>query len=436
MKKQLLYLFVVSCSLLGLVGSIWFVFKPVSNPNTGQETMVKAETEIPEDAYQVTTLYAQDPISIDGTAQLEYDRAYFYNPELGEIANVNVQDGQMVKRGDVLYRYYQGGDLEDQIEDAKREQTRLYDQRVNLIDQLSTATGLIYNYRGDRLEGYWGNDGEYYYYVAEEIGKGGQSQTSQLTESQYDSVDSGDVATTEYQFKEQIRQLNNQIEDVEIRLIRLQEKQHGKVTADFDGKAYVNSIGKTDSSQPLVRLVSDKVLVKGSVSEYEFYLLEKDRPAQLYVKAEDRYMQGTMVDYDELPPIQAPSSTEQAGGNLPGPSFGNSGTQYNFTIQPEEEIQPGFSVTVQLSLPGYPVPQETIVEEDGAYFVYVHQEGTAVKKRVQLEMQSGQQVIMGDLQPGDQLIIMPGGLTDGQSINVIDPYQDMLEDPAMEDIKG
>lgn len=124
----------------------------------------------------VITLYAQDPISFDGTAQLEYDRVLFLYSRIRDIANVNVRDGQVVKRGDVLYSYYQGGDLEDQTEDAKRQQTRLYDQRVNLIDQLSEATGLIYNYRGDRLEGYWGNDGglAILLRVAEEIGKGGK----------------------------------------------------------------------------------------------------------------------------------------------------------------------------------------------------------------------------------------------------------------------
>lgn len=45
--------------------------------------------------------------------------------------------------------YYQGGDIEDEIEDALREQTRLYDQRIQLIDQMSQATGLVYNYQGD-----------------------------------------------------------------------------------------------------------------------------------------------------------------------------------------------------------------------------------------------------------------------------------------------
>ncbi|MDK6924029.1 hypothetical protein QP271_25895, partial [Escherichia coli] len=80
---------------------------------------------------------------------------------------------------DLLYKYIQTGDLQHDIEDALREQTRLYNDRNRLIDNLSKQTGLLYNYQGDTLQGYWAKDGQYYYYVSELIGKSGQPLVSE-----------------------------------------------------------------------------------------------------------------------------------------------------------------------------------------------------------------------------------------------------------------
>lgn len=145
-----------------------------------------------------------------------------------------------------------------------------------------------------------------------------------------------------------------------------------------------------------------------------------------------------MVDYDELPPVQAGNPADPSGGVHLAHHLVEVLRGHNTVLQSSQMSR--FSLVlvrfVQLALPGYPVPQEALIEENGAHFAYVYQDGKAVKKRVQVEMQSGQQVIMGDIQPGDQLIMMPGGLTDGESINVIDPYQEMMDETVTDDIKG
>lgn len=53
--------------------------------------------------YETFTLYQQDPITIDATAQLLTDDTYFYNPELGDIEAIRVRDGQKVNKGDLLF---------------------------------------------------------------------------------------------------------------------------------------------------------------------------------------------------------------------------------------------------------------------------------------------------------------------------------------------
>lgn len=54
MKKRLIYLSTASCVLMGLVASVWFVFKPTDSTDSIQPTTVKAEVDHGEegDAYR------------------------------------------------------------------------------------------------------------------------------------------------------------------------------------------------------------------------------------------------------------------------------------------------------------------------------------------------------------------------------------------------
>lgn len=404
----------------------FFINQFVKGTQAGNEAEM---SNIDSTGYQVMDLYPQDPVTIDGTVQLVADNSYFYDAEKGQIDQILVQDGQQVKKGDLLYKYIQTGDLQDDIEDALREQTRLYNDRNRLIDNLSKQTGLLYNYQGDTLQGYWAKDGQYYYYVSELIGKSGQPLVSETPldeeayQSQVNSIQTAGQEDPAAAAKDQIRQVNQQIEDVEIKLQRLYEKQRGEVRAEYDGKVILNPDGKTSNSVPLVRIISQGVQIKGSVTEYEFYLLAKDIPVQIYINAEDRYVSGTLVRYDEIPPASPAPSQQDSGNNASASESniagGSSSTQFGFTVSPDEFIQPGFTVKVQITPTGLVLPQEAILEEDGHSYVFIYQEGIVHKKEVDLENQGLQRVVQSGLEEGQQVVLNPFDLKDGQKIEVM-----------------
>lgn len=388
--------------------------------------------------YEVFSLYQQDPISVDGRVDLINDNSYYYDPEKGEVEQIAVQDGQMVKKGDLLFKYLQKGDLQEEIEDTLREQTRLYNQRVSLIDQLSKQTGLLYNYQGDTLAGYWAQDGNYYYYVSEVIGKSGLPLVSDnpVDEATYQENVQGQTegADSSEGIKDEIRQVNQQIEEIEIKLLRLYNKQHGEVRADYDGKVILNPEGKDRANVPLVRIISQGVQVKGSVSEYEFYLLAKDLPVQVYVNAEDRYVEGTIVRYDEIPPASPVSDKSDSPEPIdPGPGGMNTGTQFGFVVSPDDFIQPGFTVKIQMAPSGIVVPQEAILDEGDQQFVFRYVDGKAVKTPVKIQQQGLQKVVKHGLSVEDQLLLYPFDLKDGQVVEVMDPAgMDAMGDDMME----
>lgn len=406
-KKKLIIAITGGAIFLAIVvASLWnLMFNSASAPVGGGNANLADGAE-GQTVYRTQTLYVQEPVSLNGVAQLQSDNSYFYDAANGEIETIYVNDGQYVKKGDILFSYYQDKNKYD-LEDALREQTRLYNQREELIEQLREQTGAIYNYQGDQIAAYWSEDGKQTYYVVEAIGKTNASASA--------SAEGGDAgAQVGGDLKEQIRQINRQIEEHEIKLIRLKEQQHGQVKAKFAGKVVLDEEGRENSQVPLVRIISNEVAVEGSVSEYEFYVLGTSRPARLFINAEERELNGEMVEYDAIP---APTASAQSSGNATAPTGGDtSSARYRFKIAPEEFIQPGFSIKVQIDLPGLVIPKDAILEENGKTYVFVVRDKVAHKTEVKLERQGIQQVALKDVAEGDVLLLNPYDVKDGQVV--------------------
>ena len=369
-------------------------------------------------------MMAQEPISLAGQSQLKTDQTYFYNPELGEIDQIKVRDGQTVKKDAVLFTYkHEDKEKTYQLEDAKRKQTRLYNSRETLISNLSELTGNLYNYQGDWIDYDWQGNSKSGYYVIEEIGPADSLGASQ-SEGQANMEDGYDFAD-DYQsqveaIKTQIRELNLQIEDLEIEISRLQDQNVAQVKAKSAGKVILNEVGKDDSKIPLVRIISDDISVTGTVSEYDFYLLKEKLPVTIYVNAEDRTLGGSLIAYDKYPQNQAPAGDDSTGPSaFMGPG-GDAGSQYGFTVKPEDFIQPGFSVKVQIKAPGYVVSPAAVIEDGKSSYVFVNKEGKAIKTKVTVSNEAGNYVITRGLEEGDQVLLGASLLSDGQEIKTID----------------
>lgn len=406
-KKLILLITGLLVVLLLLVVFVRSVFFAGAGRGTSPWTtggVVMEETPTTEPASQIEagqglatfTLYEQDPVTLTGTAQLSSDQAYFYEPEKGDIASVNVRDGQFVKKDDLLYTYeLEATETQHELEDLKREQTRSYNQREVLLKQLSDYTGASYNYQGDRLASYWEASGKQGYYIEEEIGN------YSLAAGEATAYTSGDP--TVEGLKDQIRQLNEAIEDLEIKLSRLQNKQQGRVLAKQAGRVILNEAGENQADLAFIRIVSEEVVVTASASEYEFYTLAKGRPVSLYVNAEDRQVAGEITRFDQVPTNSPQEEVASA--------------EYTVTIAPSEAIQPGYSVKIGIQLPGVVIPVEAILEEAGQTFVFVSHEGVAEKRAVTIERQGAQRVVLKELSAGDIIFLNPQDLTDGQAVS-------------------
>ena len=88
---------------------------------------------------------------------------------------------------------------------------------------------------------------------------------------------------------------------------------------------------------------------------------------------------------------------------------------------------------MNITLPGYAIPSDAIIEEGEEHYVFLYLDGKAVKTKIELMTQGLQKVVLKGLNEGDQLIMYPYDLTDGQAVSVVDP---MAMPPAEEPMDG
>lgn len=452
-NKKVLILAGVVLTLLLIFGlSNIFGAKKAGDANPSDQSTQQVDGDR---VYSLETLNKREPISIDGKAVLTNDNSYFYEAEKGKIEAINVTDGQYVKKGDVLFSYHQDTlQARYDVEDAQREQNSLYEQRQELIKQLRELTGEEYNYQGDKITSYWVDGGKQGYYIQEEIGKD-HSSTPQETTSKsgvtnaqlLEQAQSGGTMSDMDNsmmtgmsgmedpvegIKDQIRKLNRQIEDAELKLIRLQEQQNGKILSKRNGYVILNEEGQDSSDIPLVRVVSEDISVEGTVGEFEYYLLKENLPVNLYVNAEDRQVKGELVSYDKVPQTTVTPLPSQMGQQTPQTQEAMSGssdqTKFGFVVEPEEAIQAGYSVKVELNVDGLVIPTAAIVEEGNKNFVFVYHDGKVKKTEVQLERQGTSKIAKKGVKEKDQLVLNPVNLKDGQEIEIAEEPIDAPEE--------
>lgn len=410
--------------------------------------------ESDELTYNTVVVRPEEPATVDGVVASRIDKGYFYSSDIGNISQVHVSDGQQVQKGDALFTYAAKED-DHELEDLNREQTNLYNQREALIADLSRLTGGTYNMVGDRIV--W-SYAQGRYVVTDPIGVDYGARTNTTNSSDQANNQGGGAQTPDSggndadSIKASIRQVNAQIKEVEIKLLRAQEKKNPTIKADYAGQVYIDERGRDDGSVPLVRIIGQGLVVNGTVDEYNYHLLENDLEVDMYINAEDRTIKGKITSYDRLP--QSSSSQhggsgasggaggKDSGGDDVSPSQSESqAAKFGFMVEPEEDVQIGFSTQISIPRKGFVLPPESILEMNGEKYVFKYVDGVAKKTKVKMEKIGIQEVITKGLSEGDEVIQDPTGLKDGDPVklageNRMETDEDFMADPAAKDAEG
>ncbi|MFV8292110.1 hypothetical protein ACNNMX_08850 [Aerococcus viridans] len=339
-------------------------------------------------AVEVHTVSKQEPLSFSGKAALGSDQAYYITGEEGEFGLVYVNEGDTVAVGDPLFAYY-NEEIGQQITETERQLDSLYTDRANGEEAAVAQT---------------------------------QPMTEQPLDENGEALVADETVTSAADTEMLTASLDDQIEDLELTLADLEDQAYTVQYAENNGTVQIDNQGKTDPTVPYIRVTSDDVIVDTSATEYELYAIEEGTKVNIQVDAEDRSVEGTI---DEVQTLPSPSNSaagqggEMAEASLPAEATGQSeSTAYPFVVTADDYIQPGFSTTVQLTLPGYTLPTGAIIDEDGRKSVFVVEDGVVVKKEITMEKQGLQEVVTGGLKEEAQVVIDPNAVSEGDSVTV------------------
>lgn len=381
MRGKKVWLFVLFAVLLCGAGG-WILWN--------QFLRVEEEAVEEEFYYMTHTLYEQDPISVKGKAQLQIDDAYYVKSDEGTVDTVYVEDGQAVEKGDSLYTIrLTGKDAIKAVADLEREQTKLYNRRERLQADYQRAQTNQQNTQSTK-EG-------------EDAGDQGESTASGLDP---------------YMISQELAEVNEQITDMDQQVTQARNDLYQVVVAKNGGQVHLNEAGRNDSAKAFIRVISPGTFVSGSVDEYDFFALKDGLAIQLHIPAQERDVKGKIVNFDPLPEIGqgsiGDSGDQEADFSVAGEEASG---QFAFVVEPEEFIQPGFTVEMLIPLRGIAIPENAVIEEADQAYVFVLEDGKAKKVVLKTEQQGKNRVTEQEDLPIGTILILDGyDLEDGQTV--------------------
>ncbi|NLB23024.1 MAG: hypothetical protein GX833_07190 [Clostridium sp.] len=381
-----------------------------------------------KDMLRTYTLEQRDPLMLKGTAEVTEAVSVFIDPSKGEVKDIKVTTGQAVKAGDVLFSYVNEM-VDDSIEDAKR-------QLEKAEDALATAKADLAQGKEDRDEDKT---------ALEEAESNLEKSRSRLRQAQKDLAeaqakkDLDDMETYDDKiYKENLKvseltqdvsrlkakvdswpaqisgmekavtQSETMVEDATVMLERTEGKLSDETLAEIDGIVIVHEENKSNPQGSLVDILAEETEIKATVTEYDYFRLSKDQPVTVHVIPTDETMPGTISDLDLIPKTtQATSLTADTSVN------------YGLSVLPERNIQPGYSIEIEVSLDEVIIPTSAIVWEDDNAFLWQYADGVISKKAVTVEQQRNYWILVDGVDLGAVIIQNPSeGLTEGQEVKV------------------
>lgn len=346
--------------------------------------------------YTIYHVESTDPLIFNGTVEAESIDTIYQDVTLGEITEIHVKDGQSVAEGDVLITYEN-----DEIIEAKRNRERSVmnisncKEDINLAMEREKKVKQQLNNAEKELSNLKSNDLEY------ELKKSGLEQDVAHYEASVESE------------KETIRTLERTLQgneadlaDVNENIASLEKSATTKVIASTEGIIILQEKGKADSSVPLIKIISEAVVVVGEVSEYDYATLSIDQEVTVKHVSVNEEIKGRITSIDRL----ASSKLESSGA-----------VTYQFTVEIEQLIQYGFSVQIRLFTEKLVIPESAIVEKGEERFVYVYENKKVNKKSIVTIEEGGLFIVSDGLEQGNKIIENPNEeLEDGQEVMVIE----------------
>lgn len=364
MKKKWIVIGVVSIIVVLIGFNVW---------------KASATTEMKVETVTLNEELMKETVMTPGTLQLAQEQNVYYQAEKGEIAEIFVEEGDSVEKGDQLLRY------ENNQLDLEKRQNDL---------QIRSTSLQLENIRKKHRE------------IDKELEK---DKDNEMLQQEHDEI-----------------KLQEQMSVIELEQSQLQRESITKqleeltVTAKVDGTVLsVNENATTDplGEKPIIQIgtLAD-LIVEGTISEYDTMNISVGQEVRLTSDAvPEEEWKGKVSFIGDLPKDQTIVGMEQT----------DSSVLYPITVTLEEEIKlkPGFKMLIEIITKEEKVntlPIETIIQEDDNNYVFIVEDGKAKRVEVKTGIVDTNKIeIIEGVGKKDKVIINPpDNLSDGMEVTI------------------
>lgn len=364
MKKKWIVIGVVSIIVVLIGFNVW---------------KASATTEMKVETVTLSDELMKETVMTPGTLQLAQEQNVYYQAEKGEIAEIFVEEGDSVEKGDQLLRY------ENNQLDLEKRQNDL---------QIRSTSLQLENIRKKHRE------------IDKELEK---DKDNEMLQQEHDEI-----------------KLQEQMSVIELEQSQLQRESITKqleeltVTAKVDGTVLsVNENATTDplGEKPIIQIgtLAD-LIVEGTISEYDTMNISVGQEVRLTSDAvPEEEWKGKVSFIGDLPKDQTIVGMEQT----------DSSVLYPITVTLEEDIKlkPGFKMLIEIITKEEKVntlPIETIIQEDDNNYVFIVEDGKAKRVEVKTGIVDTNKIeIIEGVGKKDKVIINPpDNLSDGMEVTI------------------
>lgn len=365
---------------------------------------------VEENKYQTILLKKSDPLTFNGIVQANHTQDYYFDQTLGKISEINVQDGQEIGEGTMLLSYT-NTEYQEQADEQSTNLDKLYLAVSNANEMLAIAQDK------QAKEQQKLNEAITNYNNTDENSEEGAAKKEQYKQekTQYESsLDAASDAVV--QARQALDSANVELSAANQSVNTIRGKVSSTISSATKGIAYINEKGKNDPSVPVVKVVSNEVMIEAKVSEYDYPQVHQDAAVTIKPITTNQEIGGTITHVNKLPD-QASEASAAAGAS--GAATTSSVSNYTFMVKPTEDLQYGYNVQVVLPMNEIRLPKKAVLETGDTHYVFAYRKGKVREVTIQTEDKGDYLILKDGLKDGDRIISNPDKeLKDGQELAV------------------
>lgn len=367
-KKHVIFISIIVVIILS--GIIAYVFK-----NKSGSTFNKSK------AIALYTIPAKEKIFVNGIIVPEKEKNIYLDETRGSVNKVSVINGQLVKKGAVLFTY-KNDQITDQIELGNQQLTTSENQKKRLLDKQEEAK--------------------------KQAAKAGVDSTS---------IGASNLASIQAQinsYPDQIDVVETQIDTSKNQLKNLKAKEFTYITSPMEGRVILND--SKDITKPYIVIEATTFYVKGNINEKDQTKLKKNQQVDILVFAINKTVTGKVESVGNSPAI-----ADVAAGTQAATSASSAISYYdaNISLDSQANVVNGFHVqaTVKLAAEDMKIPKSAILEEAGKQYVFKVVNKKLVKQAITYkDGTTPQVVVLSGLNESDSIAVTTKDMKEGISV--------------------